>query len=123
MGSIQDSPAPLPSIQLSQIDTGISLLKPLSRLGHGPGLIVLSANGGVGLEDGVPSSLMKWGEEGYTVVEICASAFQSVDRNDHFAVALRALLDCESCTPKGKVGLICECLLLVNELCLFVLRL
>ena len=75
---ISKPPAPLPSINLKTLRTGLSLLYPLSRRGHGPGLIILSATteDPLAFYEGVPSSLVKWAEEGYAVVQIEAAAFE-----------------------------------------------
>jgi carboxymethylenebutenolidase len=99
------SPSPLPTPKLVDLGTGLRLLHPLSRRGHGPGLVVFSSDesgSGVRLDDGVPSPLMKWAEEGYTVVEIGANA----EPENSLSVALAALASCESCVPKEKVGLV-----------------
>ena len=105
---VEESPAPLPTTQLVQLGPGISLLQPLSRRGHGPGLIILSpssSSGGVAIKDGIPSPLMKWAEEGYTVVELHARAW--ADGHDPIGVALAGLSHAEKCQPKNQVGLVC----------------
>lgn len=103
---ISKPPKPLPSATLQTIRPGISLLAPLTRRGHGPGLIVLSADSDtpVHIAEGVPSPLMKWSEEGYAVVEIQSRA---LGEGDVLADALAALSKCEQCQPKEKVGLVC----------------
>jgi len=112
MGALLPPVAPLPSPKHEQISTGVSLLRPLSRRGTGPGLIVLvhenkgsAAYDGLGITDGVPSPLMKWAEEGYTVVEIRATAFTGQDQ-DCITLAISALQGCEACEPKDKVGIV-----------------
>lgn len=65
-----------------------------------------SSSTGVALKEGVPSNLMKWAEEGYTVVEICASACN--DSHESLGLALKELSDCAVCQPKDKVGLVCK---------------
>lgn len=55
--------------------------------------------------EGVPSPLVKWAEEGYTVVEIQARALQT--GKDHLIKsAIEALEACEKCEPKDKIGLV-----------------
>lgn len=102
---------PLPQPQLTDISPGVSLLEPLSRKGNGPGLIVLvptqekeTEADRLAIKDGVPSTLVKWAEEGYTVIEIKEQAFNA--SKDPFVVALDALQKCAKCEPKDKVGLI-----------------
>ncbi|KAL4938370.1 hypothetical protein BDV06DRAFT_231909 [Aspergillus oleicola] len=99
-------PAPLPQPQLTQIQPGLSLLRPLSRRGHGPGLVLLSPDSTdqVTIRDGVPSSTMKWAEEGYTVVEIQASAVQGTPGILETAVAV--LEECDVCDNSESVGLV-----------------
>ncbi|KAK7746497.1 hypothetical protein SLS53_002456 [Cytospora paraplurivora] len=104
---VSKTPPPLPSPELTDISSGISLLRPLSRRGTGPGMIILTLdhNDPLAIRKGVPSQLMKWAEEGYTVVEIQARAL--LDDNGHvIPSAVKALESCEKCEPKGKIGLV-----------------
>ncbi|EFW99212.1 lea domain containing protein [Grosmannia clavigera kw1407] len=108
----------LPEPQLSVVRPGISLLKPLSRRGEGPGLIVLcpDAADSLTITNGVPWPLIKWAEEGYAVAEIQARAV--VDAAAAVTAvhdALRALSDCNKCAPKAKVGLVAYSALLWNS--------
>ena len=52
--------------------------------------------------DGVPSPLVKWAEESYTVVEIQESALSA----DVLQCAIKAIFESESCVPKEKVGIV-----------------
>lgn len=108
MTPIQEVPVPLPTIQLVELGPGALLLQPLSRRGHGPGLIILTSgrsSGGAGIQDGIPSPLMKWAEEGYTVVELRAQVWTV--NHDPIGVALAGLSQSEKCQPKDHVGLVC----------------
>lgn len=104
---ISKPPAPLPQPKPQAIADGITLLPPLSRLGHGPGLIILHPDSEKHLEiiQGVPSVLVKWAEEGYAVVEIQARAL----KGDVLRTAVEALRGCEGFVEGSKIGLICEC--------------
>jgi carboxymethylenebutenolidase len=62
--------------------------------------------------EGVPSSLVKWAEEGYAVVQIEAAAFERKDSGDVLKEAINALKQCEKCDLNDKVGLVCESLLI-----------
>lgn len=109
---ITQPPPPLPEPQLSDVRPGISILAPLSRRGHGPGLIILVPDFTPQLKiiEGVPSQILKWAEEGYTVVEIQASALAA--GVDAIASALDALQSHEKCDSHRAVGLIgtfCHC--------------
>lgn len=105
---ITKPPAPLPTTRLETVQSGISLLPPLSRRGHGPGLIILvpDSTTQLAITEGVPSPLVKWGEEGYAVVEIQASALTSGNVEDALSKAAQALASCVECDPKGKIGLV-----------------
>ncbi|RAK71443.1 LEA domain protein [Aspergillus fijiensis CBS 313.89] len=98
--------ASLPSINLTRLGPGISFLLPLSRRGHGPGLILLVPNTDHSLDiiDGVPSPLIKWAEEGYSVVEVQEQALAG-GGHDAFTIALDALVASKDC-DNGKIGLI-----------------
>lgn len=103
----EEPPVPLPTPHLTEVGPGISLLEPLSRRGHGPGLVVLSpgsSSSGLTIDNGVPSPLMKWAEEGYTVVELLANAW--TNGQEPVSLALAELSRCERCQPKGQVGLV-----------------
>ena len=103
---ISKPPAPLPQAKPQAIADGITLLPPLSRLGHGPGLVILHPDSDKHLEiiKGVPSVLVKWAEEGYAVVEIQARAL----KGDVLRTAVEALRGCEGFVKDSKIGLICE---------------
>ncbi|KAH7192899.1 uncharacterized protein B0J16DRAFT_66797 [Fusarium flagelliforme] len=101
---ISKPPAPLPQPKPQAIADGITLLPPLSRLGHGPGLVILHPDSEKHLEitQGVPSVLVKWAEEGYAVVEIQARAL----KGDVLRTAVEALRGCEGFVNGSKIGLI-----------------
>lgn len=109
---ISKPPAPLPSPRPQVILPGVTLLPPLSRRGHGPGLILLvpDSNAQLTITDGVPSVLIKWAEEGYTIVAISASAIESppVDLQQLLAIGTKALKDSIECNPKDEIGLVCK---------------
>lgn len=97
---------PLPETTVKQIESGLTLLHPLTRRGHGPGLIVLlpSEHEFSAIKEGVPSLPIKWAEEGYTVVGV--SNF-GTDAKQTLQKGLDALEKCHECQPKDKVGLVC----------------
>lgn len=104
---ISKPPPQLPSPELTEMMTGVSLLRPLSRRGTGPGMIILTSDheDPLAIIEGVPSPLVKWAEEGYTVVEIQACALQA-GKADLVRSAIEALEACEKCEPKDKIGLV-----------------
>lgn len=103
---ISKPPPALPSPVLTAVLPGVSLLQPLSRRGTGPGMIILTTDYGdsLAITDGVPSPLVKWAEEGYTVVEIKAEALKS-GGSDPIRRAIETLYECDVCEPKDKIGL------------------
>ncbi|RMJ11425.1 hypothetical protein BHE90_009674 [Fusarium euwallaceae] len=105
---ITKPPAPLPTSQLQTLSEGVSLLPPLSRRGHGPGLIILHRHteDPLAFYDGAPSPLLKWAEEGYAVVQLEPAAFNGRSAKDVLCEAVNALNECSKCDPKGNVGLV-----------------
>ena len=112
--SDMDEPVQLPQAELLSIRPHVSLLPPLSRRGHGPGLITVLPKetpaykqGGVVCEDGIPPPLLKWSEEGFAVVEIREEALDiGDDVQQAFDAAVAALHECETCHVDGGIGLV-----------------
>lgn len=107
------SAAPLPPTKIHRIAPDVNLLEPLSRRGTGPGIVAVVHETGLvsdheaRIEDGVPSGIMKWAEEGYAVVELLPEVWESGERLP-LVEAVDALRMCKTCEPKGQVGLICN---------------
>lgn len=118
-------PKPVPPQKPEEIAQGITLLRPLSRKGHGPGLIILAppsppspqdnnnpSTSSKEIQNGIPSLRMKWAEEGYCVVQIQPHAFSSSSSSawsssSALQIAVQALQACAECEPKEKMGIIC----------------
>ena len=102
-------PNPLPTATPSTVSPGISLLPPLSRRGHGPGLILLVPDLAddklLAIEEGVPSHLIKWAEEGYTVLSIQASALTAGEEREILESDISKLRAQEKC-DEGAVGVV-----------------
>lgn len=101
-----------PRTTLKKIASHITLLEPLSRRGQGPGLVILVQESGLiddasttRIERGIPSPLMKWAEESYTVVEITQLALEH--EPSALKLALAELARCHTTVPKHAVGIIC----------------
>lgn len=105
---ITKPPPPLPAADLQTLEDGVSFLSPLSRRGHGPGIILLvsDTDDQMMIADGVPSHLVKWAEEGYATVEIQLKAIKEGKATDVLAKAVEALDSNEKCQPKGKIGIV-----------------
>ncbi|KAL6706903.1 hypothetical protein ACN47E_005046 [Coniothyrium glycines] len=104
---ITKPPPPLPAVELIQLDAGVSVLSPLVRRGTGPPLIILAAdnNHATDIVEGVPSHLIKWAEEGFTVAEIQQQALKE-DADGVLKRAIEALRGNPKCEPKDKIGLV-----------------
>ncbi|KAI8943669.1 hypothetical protein NX059_001653 [Plenodomus lindquistii] len=104
---ITKPPPPLPAEELRKLEVGVSILSPLTRRGDGPGMILLVADNDAAASviDGVPSNLLKWAEEGFTVVEIQKQALEK-NATDVLRRGLDALRDNPKCESKDKVGLV-----------------
>lgn len=114
-------PKPVPPQKPEEIAKGITLLRPLSRKGHGPGLIILApppppspqdnnnpTTSSTEIQNGIPSLRMKWAEEGYCVAQIQPHASSSASSSSSvLQIAVQALQACTECEPKEKMGIIC----------------
>ncbi|KAF3049096.1 hypothetical protein E8E11_006963 [Didymella keratinophila] len=80
---------------------------PLVRRGTGPPLIILAADNddSTNIVEGVPSLLIKWAEEGYTVAEIQRQALEK-DAAGTLQRSIEAPRDNPKCEPKNKIGLV-----------------
>ncbi|KPM35213.1 hypothetical protein AK830_g11358 [Neonectria ditissima] len=98
--------AALPQLQPKNIQPGVSLLAPLSRRGHGPGVILLTPDSAdqLSIKEGVPSAFIKWAEEGFTVVEIQAAALAA--GASALEAAIAALEESDKCDGAEKIGLV-----------------
>lgn len=96
------TPQLLPEPQPQAVAPNITLVAPITRQGIGPGLIVLvdELSKGLYINNGVPSPLQKWGEEGYTVAEICSAT------PDVISTALAALKAKDKCQPSQAFGIV-----------------
>jgi carboxymethylenebutenolidase len=105
------SPPPLPAVHLTSPSPDLSLLSPLSRKGSGPGLLLIphfsqKPSQQTSIIKGVPSPLIKWAEEGYTVASIPASSLTTTTGIDVLHSAIAALARHPKCTTADKLGLI-----------------
>lgn len=104
---ITKPPPPLPAVELKQFDVGVSVLSPLVRRGTGPPLIILAADNddSTNIVEGVPSHLIKWAEEGYTVAEIQRQALEK-DAAGTLKRSIEVLRANPKCEPKDKIGVV-----------------
>lgn len=112
-------PKPVPPQKPEEIAEGITLLRPLSRKGHGPGLIILApppqdnnnpTTSSKEIQNGIPSLRMKWAEEGYCVAQIqphASSSASASSSSSALQIAVQALQACAECEPKEQMGIIC----------------
>jgi carboxymethylenebutenolidase len=100
------------------ISTHLTLQAPLSRRGHGPGLIlVLDSYASTEKSEKHldPPPLQKWAEEGFAVAQVRVPG--KVDDGGEFPLdkALEALRGCEGCDFEEGVGLICKMLSILDR--------
>ncbi|KAL1966225.1 hypothetical protein VTN77DRAFT_4777 [Rasamsonia byssochlamydoides] len=115
---MDEPPVPLPSAPAVTLAPNIVLQPPLSRRGHGPGLLLVLPAGYEEFKSSNetldPDPRQKWAEEGYAVVQItCTSDRDEVGSSKEgsnidaaFKRALDALVELPECDVKDKVGLI-----------------
>jgi carboxymethylenebutenolidase len=108
---ITKPPPPLPTANASPVCAGVTLQTPLSRRGHGPGIILLIPDSQdlLAISEVVPSPVIKWSEEGYSVVAIEASTVVNAATDGAQSVlraAVAALRSCIVCEPKDNIGLV-----------------
>jgi hypothetical protein len=106
-----ETPLPLPSAPLIPLAPHITLQPPLSRRGHGPGLIVITPSitclPNTLTSAAPPPSLdilpqQKWAEEGYAVVDINSAVEGFLDAA--IRIAIGGLKELESCDCDGEGG-------------------
>lgn len=102
----------LPSAPVVTLGANASLQPPLSRRGHGPGVIVVDA----GLPDSTveksldPAPQKKWAEEGYAVVRVTfpkdGAGDGAWDVESALDKAADALVELDTCDTKDKFALV-----------------
>lgn len=106
---ITKPPPPLPAVEFCQLEPGLTILSPLVRRGTGPPLIILAPNNNDAekIVEGVPSHLIKWAEEGFTVAEIQQQVLEE-DAAGALRRSIEAIRENPKCEPKEKIGLVCR---------------
>ncbi|RFU30473.1 hypothetical protein B7463_g5875, partial [Scytalidium lignicola] len=99
----------LPSAQPVKLTSNLTIQAPLSRLGHGPGLLILrpviqsnTLNTQASLD---PEPLQKWAEEGYVVAQLEVSDGHATIKEE-LRQAIDALVSHDKCSDKSKCGMI-----------------
>ena len=108
----EETPVPLPSTASIEVSSSITIQPPLTRRGHGPGLILLVpeiiplVEGSYSLD---PPPLQKWAEEGYVVLQIkIPGSLTGWDVSNEVKRGVKALESLPECDKKGKYGCIGE---------------
>ena len=118
--SLDEQPVPLPSAPLVTLGPNVVLQPPLSRRGHGPGLIAFLPSLDTHAEDDTrrkpldPEPVQKWAEEGFAVVGIACGSNSNVKTALNVAVA--ALVKLDKVDIKDKVGILGTMLFMTNGL-------
>lgn len=100
-----------PRVPLSAL--GATLQPPLTRRGHGPGIIIflphadaLAPVGVLGKESLDPQPQLKWAEEGFAVVAMACLPSQV---HEGLELGTLALADCDSVDVHGRFAIIGAC--------------
>ena len=102
---------PLPSAKAIVVSPDIVIQPPLTRRGHGPGLVLLVPSGLDlrGHEKTLdPPPLQKWAEEGYAVAQITLTEGGGEKFQGHLKEVIGALEKLKDCDSVEKIGVICE---------------
>ena len=106
-----DDTIPLPSAKPATISSNVVVQPPLTRRGHGPGLILLVPTGlDLSGSDKTldPPPLQKWAEEGFAVAQITLGEAQGDKFHIHLQEATNALSKLKECDSVDSMGLICR---------------
>lgn len=102
----------LPNAQPVKLTSNLTIQAPLSRQGHGPGLLIIRSaakpdqlNTKETLD---PEPLQKWAEESYVIAQLEVSEGHTTI-NEDLRQALDALANHEKCSNKSSYGLIGIC--------------
>ncbi|KAL4783697.1 hypothetical protein BJX76DRAFT_368170 [Aspergillus varians] len=100
---------PLPNAQPVKLTENLTVHAPLSRQGHGPGILIITSAieaGQVGQTESLdPEPLQKWAEESFVVAQLAISEDQDAIK-DGLRQAIDALNQHEKCTKKSSYGLV-----------------
>lgn len=98
MGEVFGEKIVLPCAELVELEGGLLLQPPLSRRGHGPGLVVVvpETSRHQHITPDLLPPLQKWAEEGFATVEIPSSALSDGNAGSALAQALQALEKCDT---------------------------
>ncbi|KAM0326575.1 hypothetical protein ACHAQA_006444 [Verticillium albo-atrum] len=87
----------------------LSIHDPLTRRGHGPGLIILTEEGHDIPKEGIldPPPAQKWAEEGFAIAQLTiGKAFKDVPLNNLLEEAAKQLDALDVCDQKGRFGVV-----------------
>ena len=109
--NVHEEPVPLPSAKAYDISGNIIIQPPLTRLGHGPGLVLIVPSGlDLSTSDKTLDlpPLQKWAEEGFAVAQITIGNDDSSTFQKHWQDAIAALAKLSECDSTDRLGLICK---------------
>ena len=106
-----DDDVHLPFAKPFTVSPDVVIHAPLTRRGHGPGLVLLvpsdlDLSGSSKTLD--PPPLQKWAEEGFAVAQITLTDGEGSEFEAQIQDALTSLSDLKECDSVDSVGLICE---------------
>lgn len=101
-----------PNTQPVKLTPNLTIQAPLSRLGNGPGLLIIRSTANPDQlntkETLDPEPLQKWAEESYVIAQLEVSEGHTTIKED-LRQALDALANHEKCIKKSSYGLIGIC--------------
>lgn len=113
MATAQEEPVPLPSAKPVALAANITLQPPLSRRGHGPGLVIFvpdtysTENKGRDSKTLDPPPIQKWAEEGFAVVEVKTGGLDDSSRiTAAWELSFKALTTLPECESDYKIGVV-----------------
>ena len=101
---------PPPSAKPVTVSSNVILQPPLTRRGHGPGLVLLVPDGlALSGSDKTldPPPLQKWAEEGYAVAQVTLDESEGDKFQRYLQEATDALSELKECDSTDQIGLIC----------------
>lgn len=111
--NMTDTSSPFASVPAVELSSQVTIQPPLSRCGHGPGLILIRplcyATCQQRNKTLDPEPLKKWAEESFTVAQITMDGQSGIERasvEDLIHDAEDGLSERPECDSKGKIGLI-----------------
>lgn len=111
---LKTAPPPLPSAPAVELSATLTLQPPLSRRGHGPGIVIVVSDEADIKNNTNPSKtldpvpIQKWAEEGYAVAQLKKPGgdASSWKLGEELKSAIDVLKSHDTCTEKSKFAVV-----------------